>query len=100
MRFNKADNAALVASRHPAQRKTHQHGIYSAGPNEEWCLDGHEKILQSMGIGVYGIIDKFSRMELSLRAAPNVRDTRLPVSVYLRTVKERKGTTVGSESGQ
>lgn len=93
MGFAKADNPDLVKARHPVTRKAHKHGIFSAGPNEEWCVDGHEKILPSMGIGIYGIVDKFSRMELGLAAAPNVRDGNLPVVLYLRTVKERKGKT-------
>jgi hypothetical protein len=92
MRFLKAKNPDAVAHCHPSTHKQHKHGIYSSGPNEEWCLDGHEKILLSMGIAVYGIVDKFSRMELALYAVPDARDSNVPVAIYLRTVKEQGGT--------
>jgi len=58
-----------------------------------------------MGIYCYGFIDKFSRKELSLTVAPNVRDSRIPVLLYLRLVKKLKGlpiqlvTDKGSETG-
>ncbi|KAJ6536668.1 hypothetical protein B0H10DRAFT_2181829 [Mycena sp. CBHHK59/15] len=48
----------------------HKKGLWSVGPNEEWCVDGHEKILQSMGIAVWGIINKYSRQELRLWQSP------------------------------
>ncbi|KAJ3502730.1 hypothetical protein NMY22_g18492 [Coprinellus aureogranulatus] len=99
MQFAKAENPSAVQNRHPVTRKTHQHGLWSSGPNEEWCMDGHEKLLQSMGIGIYGIVDKFSRMELALVAAPNVRDSRVPVVTYLRTVKERIPLSTTSDKG-
>ncbi|PPR05257.1 hypothetical protein CVT24_008283 [Panaeolus cyanescens] len=89
MKFMQAENPSLTAGRHPQTRKTHKHTLWSSGPNEEWCLDGHEKILLSMGIAVYGIIDKFSRMELDLVAVPNARD-RMPLSTT-----SDKGSEVG-----
>ncbi|KAJ2912735.1 hypothetical protein MD484_g7671, partial [Candolleomyces efflorescens] len=98
MNFLKADNPGAVARRHPSTRKKHKHGIYSSGPNEEWCLDGHEKILLSMGIAVYGIVDKFSRMELALYAVPDARNSNVPVSVYLRTVKQQGGIPLSTTS--
>ncbi|EAU89702.2 hypothetical protein CC1G_07427 [Coprinopsis cinerea okayama7 len=98
MRFRRADNAEASAAQHPRTRKRHNHGLWSSGPNEEWCLDGHEKILHSMGIAVYGIIDKFSRMELALVAVPNARDSDVPVAVYLRTVKKFGGMPLSSTS--
>ncbi|KAF9034342.1 hypothetical protein BJ165DRAFT_1417428 [Panaeolus papilionaceus] len=98
MQFLKAENPSLTANRHPQTRKIHKHTLWSSGPNEEWCLDGHEKILLSMGIVVYGIIDKFSRMELSLIAVPNARDSALPIVVYLRAMKEYGGMPLSSTS--
>ena len=85
-------NAEASAARHPRARKVHRHGLYSAGSNEEHCVDGHEKILASMGIGVYGLIDKWSRLELGLWAVPNPRDQDLPPALWLRVVKKLKGT--------
>ncbi|KAJ2923158.1 hypothetical protein H1R20_g13935, partial [Candolleomyces eurysporus] len=98
MTFLKAENPDAVVRRHPATRKQHKHGIYSSGPNEEWCFDGHEKILISMRIAVYGIIDKFSRMELALYAVPDARNSDVPVAVYLRTVKEQGGIPLSTTS--
>lgn len=69
----------------------HKYGLYSAGPNEEWCIDGHEKILNTMGIAVYGIVDKFSRMEMVLRAVKNARLSDVPPIIYLELLKEKKG---------
>ncbi|KAF8531117.1 hypothetical protein JB92DRAFT_2693102 [Gautieria morchelliformis] len=41
--------------------KTISHkGLVSPGPNEEWCIDGHEKLKEQMGIEVWGICDKYS----------------------------------------
>ena len=54
-------------------------------------MDGHEKILPSMGIAVYGIIDKFSRGELGLWAVPNSRVAVVPPALYLRVVRQKKG---------
>ncbi|KAJ2932929.1 hypothetical protein H1R20_g4143, partial [Candolleomyces eurysporus] len=94
MDFLRSENVEAVANRHPLTRKQHKHGLYSAGPNEEWCVDGHEKLLTSMGIGVYGITDKFSRLELGLWATPNPRDQDLPVAMWLRVVKKLGGMSV------
>ncbi|KAF5315640.1 hypothetical protein D9611_004975 [Ephemerocybe angulata] len=98
IQFAKAENPVQAANRHPGTRKVHKHGIWSSGPNEEWCVDGHEKIALSMGISVYGIVDKYSRMELALFAVPNARHSRVPVLVYLRTVQKLGGMPLSSTS--
>jgi hypothetical protein len=74
-------------ARHPVTRKQHTHGLWSVGPNEEWCVDGHEKILLSMGIVVYSINDKYSRKELCLEAMPSARVPEIPSVLYLRLVR-------------
>ena len=91
MTFRKAENPSAVAARHPSTRKVHHHGLYSSGPNEEWCLDGHEKILRSMGIAVWGVIDKCCRLELGLWAVPNARLADVPPVLYLRVVQNAGG---------
>lgn len=78
-------------ARHPNTRKVHHKGLWSIGPNEEWCVDGHEKIKNLMGISVWGINDKCSRVELGLWAMPNARVQEMPPALYLRVVKERGG---------
>ncbi|GJJ16213.1 hypothetical protein Clacol_010509 [Clathrus columnatus] len=52
---------------------------FSAGPNEEWCMDGHEKLREAMGIDIWGVCDKYSRYELGLWAVPNARRSEVPV---------------------
>lgn len=89
--FRQAENPEAAAARHPITRKVHPHGLWSIGPNEEWGIDGHEKILNSMGIAIYGIIDRFSRMELGLWAVPNARILEVPPLLYLRLVRKLGG---------
>ncbi len=104
--LRKEQNPDAVAARHPVTRKVHHHGIWSIGPNEEWCVDGHEKLLPTMGIAVWGIIDKYARVELGLWAMPNARVQELPPALYLRVVRNQGGlwftfqTTHGSDMFQ
>ncbi|KAJ2925354.1 hypothetical protein H1R20_g11768, partial [Candolleomyces eurysporus] len=59
-----------------------------------------------MGISVWGIIDKFSRMELGLWAVPNARDRNVPATLFLYTIKKFGGcplstaSDMGTEQGQ
>ncbi|KAJ7185212.1 hypothetical protein C8R46DRAFT_881931, partial [Mycena filopes] len=91
--------------RKPGAKKVHTRGLWSAGPNEEWCVDGHEKILQCMSISVWGIVDKYSRNELNLWALPDSRTADIPPVLYLMTVREKGGMPLqttsdkGSETG-
>ncbi|KAJ6470227.1 hypothetical protein C8R47DRAFT_988782, partial [Mycena vitilis] len=105
--FRGAADQDAANGRKPGAKKVHTRGLWSVGPNEEWCIDGHEKILQAMGIAVYGIIDKFSRHELDLWAVPDSRKADVPPALYLLTVRAKKGkwmplqttTDMGSETG-
>ena len=94
MTFRRLENPEATAARHPRTRKVHHHGLHSSGPNEEWCIDGHEKILNTMGISVYGINDKFSCMELGLWAVPNARLADVPPALYLRLVLAMRGKPI------
>ncbi|KAJ6630365.1 hypothetical protein B0H10DRAFT_1939129 [Mycena sp. CBHHK59/15] len=76
----------------------HKKGLWSGGPNEEWCVDGHEKILQSMGIAVWGIINKYSRQELRLWAVTDSCTANVPPALYLRLVHEKKGIPMQTTS--
>ncbi len=91
MAFRKTENPEATAARHPRTRKVHHHGLHSSGPNEEWCADGHEKILLCMGIAIWGIIDKCCRLELGLWAVPNARLADVPPALYLRLVRKLGG---------
>ncbi|KAJ7182577.1 hypothetical protein C8R43DRAFT_868246 [Mycena crocata] len=92
--------------RKPGAKKVHTRGLWSAGPNEEWCVDGHEKILLCMGISIWGIIDKYARTELRLWAIPDSRTPDVPPALYLILVRAKKGMPIqttrdkGSETGQ
>ncbi|KAJ3495134.1 hypothetical protein NLJ89_g10675 [Agrocybe chaxingu] len=98
LNIRRADNPDGVAARHPRTRKIHHHGLHSSGPNEEWCVDGHEKILNSMGIAVWGVVDKFSRLELGLWAVPNARLADVPPALYLRLVHKLGGMPLTTTS--
>ncbi|CAK5270489.1 unnamed protein product [Mycena citricolor] len=104
--FRAAHDANAAALRRPGARKVHTRGLFASGLDEEWCIDGHEKILNSMGISVYGIINKFSRRELLLRAVPDSRTADVPPALYLQLVRQLKGipiqtvTDKGSETGK
>ena len=91
MGYRLAQNKDATKARHPANAKAHPHGIWSVGPNEEWCVDGHEKILLSMGIAVYGFADKCARMKLGLWAMPNARVQDMPPTLFLWLVKKKGG---------
>jgi len=92
--MRKTQNPEAAAARHPVTRKVHHHGIWSIGPNEEWCVDGHEKLLNIMGVAIWGVIDKYTRMELGLWATPNARNQELPPALYLRVVRKQGGLCI------
>ncbi|KII90163.1 hypothetical protein PLICRDRAFT_53263 [Plicaturopsis crispa FD-325 SS-3] len=104
--FMQARDKEAALARNPTSKQMHRKGLWSAGPNEEWGGDGHEKILEEMGISIWGLVDKASRLELGLWAVPSSRTPEVPVALYLLTVKKRKGipiqllTDKGSETGQ
>lgn len=89
--YQREQDSEATSSRDPKTRKVHHKGLWSIGPNEEWCIDGHEKILLLMGIAVWGVVDKFSRLELGLWAMPNARLKELPPALYLRLLKKQGG---------
>lgn len=91
MTFQQLNDIERVELRHPRTRQVHNQTLWSPGPNEEWCADGHEK-LNVMGIHIYGLNDKFSRYELGLFAVPNAKKAEVPLALYLRIVKEHMGT--------
>lgn len=94
MNFRKEFHSENAARRHPAARHLHNSMIWSLGPNEEWCLDGHEKILRAMGIAIWGVNDKYSRHELGLWAVPNARVAGVPPVLYLQLVRKYGGLSL------
>ncbi len=91
MNFRQIADPDATAARHPETRKVHHTGLWSIGPNEEWCIDGHEKLLVLMGIAVWGVVDKFSRRELALWAVPNARLAEVPPALILRLIHKLGG---------
>ncbi|KAF8532126.1 hypothetical protein JB92DRAFT_3262896 [Gautieria morchelliformis] len=83
-----------VEMRKASSKKIARRGLISPGPNEEWCVDGHKKLREQMGIDVRGICDKYSRRELGLWAVPNARMAIVPPALFLMLVKEKKGLIV------
>ncbi len=45
MKFRQIDDPDVTAARHPEARKVHHTELWSIGPNDEWCIDGHENSL-------------------------------------------------------
>lgn len=64
---------------HPTARRAVHRPLTSAGPNEIWCCDGHDKLL-SYGFSVWGIRDKYSRKWLGLWCLP-AQSNRYPIVV-------------------
>ena len=78
-------------ARNPSSKQIHRKGLWSTGPNEEWGGDGFEKLLEEMGMAIWGLVDKATRQELGLWVVRSARLPDVPVALYLLTVKERKG---------
>jgi hypothetical protein len=85
---------AATRGRRLGAKVVHGKGLWSAGPNEEWGGDGHLKLLDEMGISVWGLVDKASRKELGLYATPGHLDANVTLALYLLTIKKQKGIVV------
>jgi hypothetical protein len=83
-------NPAGLASRKPGTRKIVRSPIISTGPNEQWSIDGHDK-LSKFGIGIYGIRDVYSGKMVALRAMPCNRRKEDVHWVYLDAVQRMRG---------
>jgi hypothetical protein len=75
---------------HPSAQKVIRTPLVSLGPNDKWCGDGHDK-LNKIGIGIYGIRDKFSGFWLGLWALPNNPLGNAVAYLYLCLVEDMKG---------
>ena len=80
-----------VESRRLGAKTIHRHGLHSIGPNEEWSVDGHDKLVNSMGIGVWGIVDKYSRYIVGHLAVPNNRKADTALACFLLLVQKTGG---------
>jgi len=80
-----------VENRRLSARVVHGHGLHSIGPNEEWSLDGHDKLCRSMGIAIWGIVDKYSRLIIGHYAVPNNRLADTALACFLLLVEKSGG---------
>ena len=71
-------------------KNLHRFPIVSLGPDEQWSMDGHDK-LSKQGFGIYGIRDVFSGKILALEAFPSNRLANNVHWLYLRTVLQAGG---------
>jgi hypothetical protein len=85
------DGESAVQGRKPGARKVHRHGLHSLGPNEEWSVDGHDKLVNVMGIGVWGAVDKYSRLVLGHFAVRNNRLADTALGCFLLIVQKMGG---------
>lgn len=76
--------------RHPTAKKIHRVPLVSAGPNEKWSGDGHDK-LNKLGLGIYGIRDFATGKWLDIWALPDNRNGKAIGYLYLSLVEELGG---------
>ena len=93
-----ARDEAGARARRLGAKVVHGKGLWSAGPNEEWGGDGHLKLLEEMGISIWGLVDKASRKELGFRATPGHLNGDVTLALYLLTVKQLKGNFIVSRT--
>lgn len=86
-KIQKALDPVAQVRRNPNSQQLRRVPLTSAGPNEVWCCDGHDKLCK-YGFAIWGVRDKFSRKWLGLWVMPN---NRLSISVaYLWLTLVRK----------
>lgn len=71
-----------VILRNPTARRIERRPLTSAGSNEVWCCDGHDK-MNKYGMSIWGMRDKFSRKWLGLWVLPNTSNRYSEVTAYL-----------------
>lgn len=71
-----------VVLRDPTARRIERRPLTSAGPNEVWCCDGHDKLVK-YGISIWGLRDKYSRKWLGVWCMPETANRRSAVVAYL-----------------
>lgn len=76
--------------RKPSAKKMKRSALVSLGPNAEWSLDGHDKLMDA-GFGIYGIRDKWSGKLLYYVVMPSNRYAAAVGVVYLRCVRKCGG---------
>lgn len=76
--------------RKPGAKRIHRSTITSAGSNDEWSCDGHDKMM-SIGFPLWGVRDVCSRNYLGLFCVPNNRLATVIAYLWLSVVYELGG---------
>jgi hypothetical protein len=77
--------------RHPrAKKKIARQPLTAVGPDEEWSMDGHDK-LNRAGFGIYGIREKWTGRYHHYRVLPSNRYAAVIGVVFLECAKKRGG---------
>lgn len=75
--------------RAPGRKVIHRTALVSPGPNDEWSMDGHDK-LAKLGFEIYGIRDKFSGKFLWYRVVPSNRYAAVVGVILLECIQKYK----------
>ncbi|KAI9329527.1 hypothetical protein BDR26DRAFT_900161 [Obelidium mucronatum] len=70
---------------------------WSAGPNDRWCFDGHDK-LNKYFLAIHGCKDFWSGKWIWLRVLVSNHNPRVILLYYLEAVKEHQGSDRGTET--
>jgi hypothetical protein len=81
----------VLQTRRPGAKKVHRYGLHSLGPDEEWSVDGHDKLVNIMGIGIWGVVDKYSRLVVGHFAVPNNRLADTALACFLLVIQRAGG---------
>jgi hypothetical protein len=79
--------------RHPRAKKIRRSKAYAVGPDDEWSVDGHDKLLQA-GFAIYGIRDKWGGRRLMYAVLPSNRLASVVGAIFLRCVKQCGGKCI------
>lgn len=100
----KHDRPEDVEKRTPTTKTRRREALKSIGPNQQWALDGHDKLVK-FGLPIYGIRDLFSGKVIALRVVWSNRTEKVVTALFLDTIRavggipQRICTDAGSEIG-
>lgn len=84
--LNDLDPAGVAMRKRGAIRRR---VYYSAGPNESWCYDGHDK-LSEWNLYIYGCRDAFSGKWIWLQVSWIAKDPRVLCCYFLKAILRHK----------
>ncbi|TYJ57541.1 hypothetical protein B9479_001623, partial [Cryptococcus floricola] len=90
-----------AAGRKPKSKKIRRFPIRSFGPNQQWSMDGYDK-MSALGLAIYGIRDVYSGYIIAAEVMPSNRLTRNVQYVFVKAVAARGGYPyqIASDSGR